>query len=106
MRTFKEVQDELRECIGHAYRDEVEDVQWYGGNTELLDKATHLLNELVEIHNQKIIHSPDVFAFKVEVLTNAITTLCDDMKKYADAIAENNEGGADMRVPKGEKGTS
>ncbi len=50
MRTFEEVQDELRECIGHAYRDEAEDIQEFGGNIEHLDKATHLLNELIEIH--------------------------------------------------------
>ena len=50
MRTFEEVQRELRESIGHAYRDEVEDIQEFGGNIEHLDKATHLLNELVEIH--------------------------------------------------------
>ena len=50
MRTFEEVQRELRESIGHAYRDEVEDIQEFGGNIEHLDKATHLLNELVEIY--------------------------------------------------------
>lgn len=31
MRTFEEVQDELRECIGHAYRDDAEDIQKFGG---------------------------------------------------------------------------
>ena len=40
MRTF----DELRECINHAYRDECEDIQKFGGNTEYLDKAIHKLN--------------------------------------------------------------
>lgn len=52
MRTFEEVQDELRECIGHAYRDEAEDIQEFGGNIEHLDKATLLLNELIEIHKE------------------------------------------------------
>lgn len=40
MKTF----DELRECINHSYRDECEDIQKFGGNTEYLDKAIHKLN--------------------------------------------------------------
>ena len=50
MRTFEEVQDELRECINHAYRDECEDIQKYGSNVTHLDNAMQRLNELVEIH--------------------------------------------------------
>lgn len=50
MRTFEEVQDELRECINHAYRDECEDMQKFGSNVTHLDNAIHRLNELVEIH--------------------------------------------------------
>ena len=91
MRTFEDVAHELKMCIGHAYRDEVEDIQTFGSNIEHLDKAQHLLNELTEIHNEKITHSPDIFAFKVRVLTTAITDLCEDIKDYADAMTENNE---------------
>lgn len=50
MRTFDEVQDELRECINHAYRDGCEDMQEFGSNVTHLDNAMHRLNELVEIH--------------------------------------------------------
>jgi hypothetical protein len=50
MRPFEAVKNQLRECIGPAYRDEAEDLQEFGGNIEHLDKATHLLNELIEIH--------------------------------------------------------
>lgn len=50
MRTFEEVQEELRECINHAYRDECEDIKKFGGNTQHLDNAMHRLNELIEIH--------------------------------------------------------
>lgn len=49
-KTFEEVQDELRECINHAYRDECEDIQKFGSNVEHLDNAIHKLNELVAIH--------------------------------------------------------
>lgn len=49
-RAFNKIQGELRECISHAYREEAEDIQEFGGNTEHLDKATHLLNELVKIY--------------------------------------------------------
>lgn len=50
MRTFEEVQDELRECINHAYRDECEDIQKYSSNVTHLDNAMQRLNELIEIH--------------------------------------------------------
>lgn len=51
MRTFEEVQDELRECINHAYRDECEDIEKFGSNIAHLDNAMQLLNELIEIYN-------------------------------------------------------
>ena len=53
VRTFEELQDELRECINHAYRNECEDIEKFGSNTEHLDNAMEKLNELVEIHRKE-----------------------------------------------------
>ena len=55
MRTFEEVQDELRECIKHAYRDGCEDIQKFGSNVAHLNNAMYRLNELVKIHKAGVL---------------------------------------------------